>query len=300
MTRGSPPNAGRSGACRRRCVDRVGKGIDRFGVSVGILDGGVDRDAVHCFSTCTTGCSTRGCGSGSAQRSNAALEIEGHLAVRALVHQVDRHAAGDKGHFAEALHQGLESGIHLALKISGSNLKVVRVPLSPSLGQPCRSLDRFLGIAALVALEVDLAVAADFDLAPFGKALTAETPTPCKPPETLYPPPPNLPPACRTVITTSRADFFICGCISTGMPRPLSSTVTLLSAWMVISIRSQDAGQGFIDRVIHHFINQVVQGFDVGAAHIHTGAAADGFQTFQHLDIFQFSLVPPNQSRTGF
>src|SRR5690606_29149715 len=70
-------------------------------------------------------------------------------------------------------------------------------------------------------------------------ALTAETPTPCRPPETLYEPPPNLPPACRVVITTSSADFFFSGCISTGIPRPLSSTVTELSSWIVTTIRLQ-------------------------------------------------------------
>ena len=31
------------------------------------------------------------------------------------------------------------------------------------------------------------------------KALTTDAPTPCNPPDTLYPPPPNLPPACNTV-----------------------------------------------------------------------------------------------------
>ena len=37
------------------------------------------------------------------------------------------------------------------------------------------------------------------------RAFTTEAPTPCRPPDTLYPPPPNLPPACRRVNTTSTA-----------------------------------------------------------------------------------------------
>src|SRR5881628_457916 len=36
-------------------------------------------------------------------------------------------------------------------------------------------------------------------------ALVTETPTPCRPPEILYPPPPNFPPACKVVSTTSTA-----------------------------------------------------------------------------------------------
>jgi len=47
-----------------------------------------------------------------------------------------------------------------------------------------------------------------------------------------------------------------------------------------------DARQGFVNRVIHHLVHQVVQGFLVGAAHIHAGAAADGFEAFENLNIF--------------
>src|SRR5690349_25070322 len=37
-------------------------------------------------------------------------------------------------------------------------------------------------------------------------ALTTDAPTPCRPPDTAYPPPPNLPPAWRIVCTTSTVD----------------------------------------------------------------------------------------------
>jgi hypothetical protein len=39
-------------------------------------------------------------------------------------------------------------------------------------------------------------------------AFTTETPTPCRPPETAYALPSNLPPACRTVSATSTPGFF--------------------------------------------------------------------------------------------
>src|SRR5664279_5146709 len=55
-------------------------------------------------------------------------------------------------------------------------------------------------------------------------------PTPCRPPETAYESESNLPPACRMVMTTSTVGRFSFGCISTGMPRPLSYTVTPPSA----------------------------------------------------------------------
>ena len=64
------------------------------------------------------------------------------------------------------------------------------------------------------------------------RALTTDAPTPCNPPDTLYPPPPNLPPACRTVIITSTVGFPIFGWIPTGIPLPSSTTVTELSLCM--------------------------------------------------------------------
>src|SRR5690606_38047714 len=48
-------------------------------------------------------------------------------------------------------------------------------------------------------------------------ALTADAPTPCSPPEALYPEPPNFPPACSRVSTSStplRPDL---PCVPVGM-----------------------------------------------------------------------------------
>jgi len=41
-------------------------------------------------------------------------------------------------------------------------------------------------------------------------------------------------------MTTSSAGFFMVACMSTGMPRPLSTTVTLPSVSSVIEISSQN------------------------------------------------------------
>src|SRR5664280_128415 len=74
------------------------------------------------------------------------------------------------------------------------------------------------------------------------RALTTETPTPWRPPETLYPPPsPNFAPAWRTVRTISAADFPLClGIGPVGMPRPLSLTLTPPSARRVTLMRVQN------------------------------------------------------------
>ena len=55
-------------------------------------------------------------------------------------------------------------------------------------------------------------------------------PTPCKPPDVWYTLLLNLPPAWSVVKITSKADFFgYFGCLSIGIPLPLSETVILLS-----------------------------------------------------------------------
>ena len=70
--------------------------------------------------------------------------------------------------------------------------------------------------------------------------MTTDTPTPWRPPETLYPEPPNLPPACSVVSTISAAERSgYWGCGSTGMPRPSSATRQPPSASRVTSIRVQ-------------------------------------------------------------
>src|SRR5471032_1724622 len=77
----------------------------------------------------------------------------------------------------------------------------------------------------------------------FDRPLTQETPTPCKPPDTLYEFWSNLPPACSSVMTISAAERFG-SCLSSifrpvGTPRPLSVIEIELSEWMVTWISVQ-------------------------------------------------------------
>ena len=45
------------------------------------------------------------------------------------------------------------------------------------------------------------------------------------------------------------------------------------------------AGECFVDRVIHNFINQVVKSFRTNVTNIHRGTLSNSFQTFQNLDV---------------
>ena len=71
-------------------------------------------------------------------------------------------------------------------------------------------------------------------------AFTTDAPTPWSPPDTLYPPPPNLPPAWRMVNTTSTAGIPALWLIPTGIPLPLSTTVIELSGLIVTWISVQN------------------------------------------------------------
>ncbi len=73
-------------------------------------------------------------------------------------------------------------------------------------------------------------------------------------------------------------------------------------------------GQRLIDRVIYNFVDEMMQGFDIRAAHIHARALADMLNTFQCLNgtyiiidsicifllshkILQYPHLPPPFSR---
>jgi hypothetical protein len=69
-----------------------------------------------------------------------------------------------------------------------------------------------------------------------------------------------------------------------GMPRPLSVTETELSEWMVTTMSSQWPGECFVNGVVHHFKDEVMQtGAVRGVAYVHAGAFAHRFQAFEDL-----------------
>ena len=118
-------------------------------------------------------------------------------------------------------------------------------------------------------------------------ALTTETPTPCRPPEIAYPPPPNLPPACSTVSTTSTAGrrSFAPGIGLTGMPRPLSKHAHR----PIVVDRDDDLvgepSHGLVDGVVDDLVDEVVQTASAGGADVHAGALADRFEPLEDLDV---------------
>ena len=125
------------------------------------------------------------------------------------------------------------------MKIFTSGRKVMVVPVREALGTLFSSFARLISLVDFPAANSIACTcpsrrtsACRYSLS----ALTTETPTPCRPEETLYPESPNLPPAWRTVSTVSSAGRPVFSCKSHGIPRPSSFTVTLPSACSSTSI----------------------------------------------------------------
>ena len=89
----------------------------------------------------------------------------------------------------------------------------------------------------------------------------------------------NLPPACSRVSTTSAAETPSSSCMSTGMPRPSSRTVTLPSPFSVTSTAGGVAGLRLVDRVVDDLEGHVVQaGAVIGVADVHARPLAHGVE----------------------
>ncbi len=124
-------------------------------------------------------------------------------------------------------------------KISASGKNEIVVPVSPFSTSPTTARSA-LGTPRVNSCRYSLPPRRTSATSHSERAFTTETPTPCNPPETLYgePSAPNLPPACSFVKTTVSAEVPWSSIWSTGMPEPLSRTVTELSGWSVTSILS--------------------------------------------------------------
>ena len=68
-----------------------------------------------------------------------------------------------------------------------------------------------------------------------------------------------------------------------------TATIVLHNDRVVFTDRHLDAGavacQSLVNRVVHCFVDQVVQTFFADVANVHGRALANGFKPFEHLDI---------------
>ena len=69
------------------------------------------------------------------------------------------------------------------------------------------------------------------------------------------------------------------------MPRPSSTTVTVLSGCIVDLDLVAVSGQRLVDRVVDDLVDEVVQTPRTGGADVHAGAAADGLESLEDRDV---------------
>src|SRR5450830_96488 len=124
-------------------------------------------------------------------------------------------------------------------RLSVSPMTLIGETVKPS----TTSISRFCGTPRTNSMKWTLPLRRMVSFSSFDSAFTHETPTPCRPPDTLYEFWSNLPPACSSVITISAAERFG-SCLSSifrpvGTPRPLSVIEIELSEWIVTWISVQ-------------------------------------------------------------
>ena len=142
-------------------------------------------------------------------------------------------------------------------------------------------------------------------------AFTTDTPTPWSPPEMLYPPPPNFPPAFRVVSATSTAGrrSFAFGIGLTGIPAPSSWTDDA-----VVRVDRDDdlggaAGHRLVHGVVDDLVDEVVHPARAGGADVHPRAEPDVLDALEDLDVMcvvgvcsspsRWPIVLPSVPRAG-
>ncbi len=128
-------------------------------------------------------------------------------------------------------------------------------------------------------------------------ALTTDEPTPCRPPVATYEPPPNLPPACSLVKTTSTPESPVFGSLSTGMPRPLSWTSAEPSGCRVTRIEVQKPAERLVHAVVDDLPQAVHQAPGVGGADVHAGTLAHRLEPLEDEEVLSVVGVVDDRLR---
>ena len=116
-------------------------------------------------------------------------------------------------------------------------------------------------------------------------ALTTERPTPCRPPVATYEPPPNLPPACSLVATTSTPGSPVLGSLSVGMPRPSSWISADPSGCRVTCDGVRGAGERLVDAVVDDLPQALHETAGVGGADVHARALAHRLEPLEDEEV---------------
>ena len=205
------------------------------------------------------------------------------LAGAALVDQLDLQAAGQEGGLAQALGERLEVELDLSPKISMSGTKVIVVPVVFT-ARPFLNLAD--GLAALVALRPDRAVAPDLEVEPLRERVDDRDADAVQ--------------AARDLVAAAVAE------LAAGVQRgqhdlggglacffmPLDGDAAAVVDDGAAVVRMQGdgdplgmAGDRLVHGVVHDLVDEVVQPAGAGRADVHAGALADGLEALEDGDV---------------
>ena len=217
------------------------------------------------------------------ERDDAALEVEGHLPIGALVDQGQLQTAGQVGRLAEPLDELVE----VVVEPVGEDLRVGqergRRAVVVGRGGADR-LDRAGRHAAAVLLPVELAVAPHLDPAPLREGVHDRGAHAVQTAGDFVAAAAEL-----AAGVEDRHDHFQRRLVLLGVLVDRDTAAVVGDGHHAVGA---DAGhdrvgmtaQRLVDRVVDDLAHEVMQPAHIRAADIHTWAAADGFQSLEHLD----------------
>src|SRR5579884_162728 len=265
-------------------VDAVGEG--KFGgvPAIVILHGQFDFDAVH-LAADADGPRLQASPvlvEVAHEGDQAALEVEGGLAVAAFVAQGDGQAAIEIGHFAETLGQDVEAVVarlhHCEVwQERGGGAGAFSWPQIEQ-GRDCHTL--------FISLPPEMTVAPHVDLAPFGQRVDHAHAYPVQAATDLIAAAAEL--AARVQDGHDHFERGEAGPLRVFRYRDAAPVV--LDGDGFVGMDGDNDGIRFachnlVDAVVNDFGDEVVQAALVGRADIHAGADAHGFQPFENLDV---------------
>ena len=214
------------------------------------------------------------------ERLQAALEVEGALAIAPLVDERDPHALVEVGGLAQALADRVELVVrgleHLGI---GPEARpgALAGPLRPEL------LDRTEGLAALVFLRPDVPVTGGFDAHPLGQGVHDAHADAVEAAGDLVAAAAELAAGMQ-----DRVDDFHRVLAGRVLADGYAAAVVLDDDRGVGLDRDLDrrrvAGHRLVDRVVDDLPDEVMQAARIGRADVHARASTDGLEAFEDLD----------------
>src|SRR5688572_16190634 len=271
------------------CIDRVRKRINRFGISIGILDGSFDANILNILFHMHNGMQIFTVTiQVTDERSESAFKVEGHLTISAFIHELDPDTARNKRHFTKTLKECIETIINvfredLLVELEGLFGASFVLDLPDLFNGALRN-------TAMIALLPPFSIAFDVGLHPLGEGVHSTQTN-------------SMQTTGNLIATTTK--FAACTDHGHGHIHSfhgISPSISFGGVWTYrdpaavifngyAAIRMDGdtdlrtiASQCFINCIVNDLIDKMMQSLDVRTTHIHTGAFTHMLNAFERLN----------------